>query len=559
MSSILLGLAALANFTGFASGANFETTEACLLDALDENNVVTTKVDDSFSAIDYYGDVYNPSGENRYLEIQLQNGGWILYDKENYQTVTKKDVSPFCEAEFETLKLFDEDKLGFGYAYYDEDKDDFITNAGALSMSLHIGDYYMSQDKEAGNYYKDIPLSSTAHTAKDYYYFEKLGNMHAWNSKGTCTIVASEILFGYYDTFYSDLFVDEKYETRSHQSMSSANYTAKDFEQSPGVDNHIKDDHDFHDYLVDIARNEVGDDPEVDGMTTMNQIKLVNNYLGKQDISYKLNTSEGNLGDIWTQRAIGIIKQGIDEGRPVISNGSGHSTVAYAYDDKYVWVHTGWGWTGATPWSTYQSGLFANYSAGCIDLVYTGSHVHSDNYYCYNRNEYLCPCSQKLTSSTITPVDFGFDQRYTTTRELKVVDLDKLTLYTYRLRTGYIEEEYVNVSPKREGAGEAYLECFFSDRVRHFSINLSYWQILDKLSKDNSTAVLETYNGKEWSFAMDLIYANLSTDRTHQEEFSFSFIGKEIYAFRIRATAPATGDRNLGRISIGNINLIHEM
>lgn len=112
MNSILLGMAALANLTGFASSTNFETTEACLLDALRENNVITTIVDGSFPAINYYGDVYNPLGENRYLEIQLQNGGWILYDKEIYQTITKRDVSPFCEAEFETLKLFDEDKLG---------------------------------------------------------------------------------------------------------------------------------------------------------------------------------------------------------------------------------------------------------------------------------------------------------------------------------------------------------------------------------------------------------------------------------------------------------------
>ena len=48
-------------------------------------------------------------------------------------------------------------------------------------MNFDFGDYYMSQDKEAGNYYKDMLISSTAHTAKDYYYFEKLGNMHAWN------------------------------------------------------------------------------------------------------------------------------------------------------------------------------------------------------------------------------------------------------------------------------------------------------------------------------------------------------------------------------------------
>lgn len=52
----------------------------------------------------------------------------------------------------------------------------------------------------------------------------------------------------------------------------------------------------------------MGEDPEVDGMTTLNQIKLINNYLDKRGIKRSMNTSEGNLGDIWTQRAIGIIK-----------------------------------------------------------------------------------------------------------------------------------------------------------------------------------------------------------------------------------------------------------
>lgn len=559
MSSIILGLMTLANITGFASGTNFKVADAYMPNVLMETGVYAASSDDYYTYVDFYGDVYNPSGENRYLEVKFKSGDWVLYDKQNSQSVVRRNHSPFSKSTPDCLKLFDQDELGFEFAYYDEEKNDFITSSGILFDSYDIGDYYMSQNKDAGNYYRDIPVSSSAHTAKDYYYFEKLGNMHAWNSKGTCTIVSTEILLGYYDTFYSDLFVDEVYDTRVHQNMNSSDYTVQDFGKSPGVDNYREDDHDFHDYLVDIARDEIGDDPEVDGMTAMNQIKLINNYLGKQGISYKLNTSEGNWGDIWTQRAIGIIKQGINEGRPVISNGSGHSTVAYAYDDEYVWVHTGWGWSGATPWSTYQSGLFSNYSAGCIDLIYTGEHVHSDNYYCYNRNEYLCPCSQKMTSSTIFPEDFGFDQRYNQSKESKVIFLDKLTLYTERLRTGYIEEEYVNVSARRKGAGEAYLDCYFSSKARQFTINLSYWQVLDKLSKVNSTAILETYDGSEWNFALDLIDANLSTDRTHQDEYAFSYIGKEITGFRIHITAPASGDRNLGRISIGNINLIHEI
>lgn len=171
MSSILLGLVALANLTDFASGANFETTGACLFDALDENNIITAKVDDSFLAVDYYGDVYNSLGENRYLEMQLQNGGGILYDNENCETVTKRDVCPFSEANRETLKLFDEDELGFGYTSYDEVKDDFITNVGVLSTNFNIGDYYLSQSQKAGKYYKDIPFSSSAHAAKHYYCF----------------------------------------------------------------------------------------------------------------------------------------------------------------------------------------------------------------------------------------------------------------------------------------------------------------------------------------------------------------------------------------------------
>lgn len=55
--------------------------------------------------------------------------------------------------------------------------------------------------------------------------------MHAWNSKDTCAIVASEILFEYYDTFYSNLFMYEKYKTRLHRSMRLANYAVKDFDQ----------------------------------------------------------------------------------------------------------------------------------------------------------------------------------------------------------------------------------------------------------------------------------------------------------------------------------------
>lgn len=291
MNLIVLGLCMLANLTGFSSGASFESADESLQYVLSKADFYEV----GSNNIVQYGDVYNTSGENRYLEIEFENGKWVLFDKQNYEEIEQRSISPYSQGDPETLKLYDEDKVGFDYAYYEQDIDDFVSEAGLLSSSLMFGDYYESQGKDAGNYYKNIALTPNAHVIDNYYYFEKLGDKHAWNSKGTCAIVASEILLGYYDTFSSDLFVDESYDVISHEYISKSNYSTKDFSQSPGVDDCSVDDHDFHDYLVDIAKNEVGEDPEVDGMTTLNQIKLINNYLDKRGIERSMNTSEGNL------------------------------------------------------------------------------------------------------------------------------------------------------------------------------------------------------------------------------------------------------------------------
>ena len=262
MNLIVLGLCTLANLTGFSSGAGFESAEESLQYVLSETNLREIVSNN----IVQYGDVYNASGENRYLEIEFENGNWILFDKENHETVDRRNISPYAQGDSETLKLYDEDKVGFEYAYYDRDIDDFVSEAGLLSNSLIFEEYYESQGKDAGNYYSNISLTPNAHVIDNYYYFENLGGRHAWNSKGTCTIVASEILLGYYDTFSSDLFVDESHDVISREYISKSNYSTKDFPQSPGVDDYSAEEHDFHDYLVGIAKNEVGDDPEADGI-----------------------------------------------------------------------------------------------------------------------------------------------------------------------------------------------------------------------------------------------------------------------------------------------------
>ncbi len=180
-----------------------------------------------------------------------------------------------------------------------------------------------------------------------------------------------------------------------------------------------------------------------------------------------------------------------------------------------------------------------NYSAGCIDINgINGNHVHSDNYYSINKNIYICPCGQQYASTLVCPEDYGFEPQY----------------------FGDIENEYVNLSPYRQNAGEAFFELHFTCNIRKFDINLSYWQIKDKLSNLNSTAYLEVMRGGNWYHQTDLINdISLSTDRTKQDTFSYSYIGEEIQGIRIKMTSPAIGDRNLGRISVGNILLVHSI
>ena len=65
----------------------------------------------------------------------------------------------------------------------------------------------------------------------------------------------------------------------------------------------------------------------------------------------------------------------------------------------------------------------------------------------------------------ISPVDWNFDQRYYFENEgLKssTINSDDLVINSTRLRCGYIENEFINLSPNRYNAGDAYLELNFN-------------------------------------------------------------------------------------------------
>ena len=198
---------------------------------------------------------------------------------------------------------------------------------------------------------------------------------------------------GYCDTFYSDHFVSEAHDL----CVSENKICISEFGQSPGTgldgDSSINNviDNSFHDELVNIGI-EIGDDPTIGGMITENAFTMLHTYLQRRNIQYTYSSAISYNGNNDGKE---VIKNAINNNRPVYAVGYGHATVAYGYDENYVYLHTGWGYCTRTPWSTFTSlycGDYLNVCAG-FDLQYTGQHVHSNNYYSTYYNQNLCGCT----------------------------------------------------------------------------------------------------------------------------------------------------------------------
>lgn len=154
---------------------------------------------------------------------------------------------------------------------------------------------------------------------------------------------------------------------------------------------------------------------------------------------------------------------------------------------------------------------------------------------------------------SLLPSGYGFTESYSDTRT-EPINLADLTITTTRKRCGYIENQYINLSPRKQGQGEAYVTYHFNKMIYRFDINLSFWSDSEYLDSSDSTAYLQykDVNGN-WVTALDLLNdITLSTDRTNQDTYSVMF-GEGTTDVRIIINTRPIGTANKGRISIGNI------
>lgn len=239
-----------------------------------------------------------------------------------------------------------------------------------------------------------IPTNATAIEAYDYYL--KLKAWHGLNDCNACTLISIQMLMGYYDCFLFDSFVPEKWDKIPAQSITSVS-NWRDWDQSPGTGSAFSNtiDSRMRDYLLDYTINHVNPFIETLGLTFTDQRTVLNYYMQQRDIAYTLTYSEGNPSDLLSNYSKTIIEEGIDNNQPVIANGGYHSVVAFAYDDDFVYVHTGYGDCAALEWHYFTDWDFT-YLPSAMYISLPLSHSHCNNYYSTATNHFYCSCGHQM-------------------------------------------------------------------------------------------------------------------------------------------------------------------
>lgn len=560
MNIVFTALSVLSSITGFASGQRYDTEAYHLQDLLFEHFGELSPLADENSIL-MSDDVYDMGGSNRYLLLSFIDGKSVIYDKKDECILETYDVNPYLghDDEFKLLGNIDDEYM---FGYFDEEINDFTFINNTSKSKEDIRTYYGNQDVSFGNYYTNIEMPANVHIISNAYYFERLGNRHALNNDGTCAVISAEILLGYYDTFVNDTIVPEEYDQPVVQPITSSNPKPIDFSESPGVDTNSS--HRFHDYLCDLSNNVLGVNPTNSGMNTKDQKRLMLEYLDERGLSYQTRCSEGNLTDLIGNKAKTVIKDAINQNRPVIACGEKHASVAYAYSDTMVWVHTGWGFVGATPWRTFESGMFSNYYSGAIDFISIGvnAHVCSDNYFASNLSTYVCAkCGNKFKLSDVSPANVGLPTTYYSQERNKTASAGNLGLWVnYKRAATSSDSSYISLSARRSNEGLAYVDIYANKAIRKLEFGLSFYNSNEALNKNNASielfVVRRSYEGDLYlSYLENLIDYSISKNRMDPTPFVYNFTNDEIYGFSLTVCAPATGTTDSGRVCLQGISM----
>lgn len=272
----------------------------------------------------------------------------------------------------------------------------------------------------------------------------------------------------------------------------------------------------------------------------------------------------------------------LQDGRPVLMGGQnfidsnnngvydlgesygGHVIVAYEYDlisDK-IYGNFGWG-DSYTHYDvdTYFNKEISDYWA--LSFSSNLKYKRTNNYYITDKTSFYFPGTDDFYN-LIRSRDYCYPQSYDDTETIDNVtpfieDSDEI-IYTKRIRTGYINNECINLSTKRRSPGIAYLELTFDKVVSSFEVDLSWWSNNEGVTIHNSDYRIEYLNNGNYFTLVDLWRdVSLSTDRIHPTHISVN-LPIDTYTIRFYGICNnPINDRNKGRLSIFDLIVSYDL
>ncbi len=489
-------------------------------------------------------DVYSPEGSNQYGLYVFSDDSFVLLNKATYS------VEEFGSNNNNVFSYYlNEDYLLYhnGHHFYcDTNNYSFVClDTPIVQFSSLFDEWNLLGDFPYRTFYNH-QFDSISNAIGNVFFFKHLRGNYSFASpeENVCTLIASEIYLDYWDTFYNDNIIPEEAEIKSVGNSASNDFSL--FYPSPHIG--LINNDSFKNFLIQKSINEIYIDPRTNGLTANNTRQLLNNYLENALSPYYINSFFNNCGNNVTH----TIEYAIDNGRPVIAGARNHAVVIFGYDNDCFYCDLGTHATAKCPKNIFNDGGYClDY---CFDYV---PHVHSDNYVHQPSNTCYCGCGQ-LTSKTffMTPSDWGFQSQYFFYN--KRVDFSQNELYvtTNRLRTGYIEDEVVNLSPRRQGAGNAYFEISFNKPIKRLSVDLAWWSQYEYQTDGVARIFCKDSFGNWILNFVDLHSLLLNTSRSNRSKFIFDLpTDDDYYGIKFFLQNQAVGDRNKGRLSIGDLEI----
>ncbi len=363
-------------------------------------------VEQKFGKGDYtYEKLSSFTDPDRFILVE-GDSCYLIYDNQlnNFMEYSTENNSPYKDVDMSTKKVYYSPTYYFYkigdriFDLYDDSEVD-IEDINLYKMSEENLKESILQSKAAN---ASLKRSSSLLTSenngpkfiKNSFYFENLRYNKGTNTNSvypnSCSYVALEMFMSYYDTFYNDNVIDEKYDVTEIKSFSDYySINIKDFLHSPGIDDN------FHSFLINYGQTHgYSCFNNKNCISITNMIKVMNELLNPKNLSFTANTSYNS------SNTLKLCKDAVDADSPFIvwfqGNGSDgerdHDVVGFGYSGDGIYVNYGW------KNSRYNICIYGYTLKQVMYINFESEHSCSNNYH-WTVNGItgtICPCGKKV-------------------------------------------------------------------------------------------------------------------------------------------------------------------